>query len=172
VADPLAGRVLVLVEVVLVELGPEDHDGGVGAAGTGHLAERLQLGVEVDRGGIELGVDALGHHGVDRVVEVAVEHLADRGVGHGHLAVDAIGDGDERAEVVEVGVVDGLVQPDPLRGQEGVDLADDVAADPLSFAGTMQWLKLRLEESRESTSSEAAAGQLLAWLTEEPEEQE
>jgi hypothetical protein len=32
-------------------------------------------------------------------------------------------------------------------------------------------LKLRLEETRESTSSEAAAGLLLAWLTEEPEEQ-
>ena len=35
----------------------------------------------------------------------------------------------------------------------------------------MQWLKLQLEDVRE-TSSEAAAGQLLAWLTEEPEEQE
>jgi hypothetical protein len=36
----------------------------------------------------------------------------------------------------------------------------------------MQWVKLRLEELRESTSSEAAAGQLLAWLTDESEEQE
>jgi DNA primase len=39
-------------------------------------------------------------------------------------------------------------------------------------ADAQGWLKLRMEELLESSSNEAAAGQLLAWLTEEPEEQQ
>jgi hypothetical protein len=77
---------------------------------------------------------------------------------------------DSEAEPLDVAIL--LIQAAAQRELVEITAQARVAADPLSFASTMQWLKLRLEESRESTSSEAAAGQLLAWLTEEPEEQE
>jgi DNA primase len=77
---------------------------------------------------------------------------------------------DTDAEPFDVAVL--LIQAAAQRELTEIAAQARVAEDPLTFAGTMQWLKLRLEELRESTSSEAAAGQLLAWLTDEPEEQE
>lgn len=47
-----------------------------------------------------------------------------------------------------------------------------LADDPLVYAGDTAWVKLRLEELRERASREDAREQLLAWLTQEPEEQE
>jgi len=77
---------------------------------------------------------------------------------------------DSDAEPLDVAIL--LIQAAAQRELKEITAQAGIANDPLSFSGTMQWLKLRLEESRESTSSEAAAGQLLAWLTEEPEEQQ
>lgn len=77
---------------------------------------------------------------------------------------------DSDAEPLDVAIL--LIQAAAQRELTEIAAQARIAEDPLSFAGTMQWLKLRLEETRESTSSEAAAGQLLAWLTTEPEEQE
>jgi DNA primase len=47
-----------------------------------------------------------------------------------------------------------------------------LADDPTVFASTIGWVKLRLEELRERESRDAAREQLLAWLTQEPEERE
>ena len=47
-----------------------------------------------------------------------------------------------------------------------------VADDPLVYAADTGWVKLRLEELRERASREDAREQLLAWLTQEPEERE
>ena len=47
-----------------------------------------------------------------------------------------------------------------------------LADDPLVYAGDTAWVKLRLEELRERASREEARDQLLAWLTQEPEERE
>jgi len=77
---------------------------------------------------------------------------------------------DSDADPLDVAIL--LIQAAAQRELAEIAAQARVADDPLSFSGTMQWLKLRLEETRESTSSEAAAGQLLAWLTTEPEEQE
>ncbi len=77
---------------------------------------------------------------------------------------------DSDAEPLDVAVL--LIQAAAQRELAEIAAQARVADDPLSFSSTMQWLKLRLEETRESTSSEASAGQLLAWLTTEPEEQE
>jgi DNA primase len=77
---------------------------------------------------------------------------------------------DSDADPLDVAVL--LIQAAAQRELAELDAQARIAEDPLSFASKIQWLKLRLEESRESTSSEAAAGQLLAWLTTEPEEQE
>lgn len=76
---------------------------------------------------------------------------------------------DSDAEPLDVAIL--LIVAAAQRELREIQAQAEVADDPLAFAGTMQWLKLQLEDVRE-TSSEAAAGQLLAWLTEEPEEQE
>jgi DNA primase len=47
-----------------------------------------------------------------------------------------------------------------------------LADDPTAFAADVGWVKLRMEELRERESRDAAREQLLAWLTQEPEERE
>ena len=47
-----------------------------------------------------------------------------------------------------------------------------LAEDPLVYAADMGWVKLRLEELREPATSEEARAQLVAWLTQQPEEHE
>ncbi|MEE9416033.1 MAG: toprim domain-containing protein, partial [Acidimicrobiales bacterium] len=43
------------------------------------------------------------------------------------------------------------------------------SVDPASFAATITWLKLRIEDLRESTTSQAAIEQILPWLVEHGE---
>jgi DNA primase len=46
-----------------------------------------------------------------------------------------------------------------------------VADDPLAVAGDVAWVKLRILELRDPSTSESALGQLLGWLTGQPEEE-
>jgi len=47
-----------------------------------------------------------------------------------------------------------------------------LADDPTAYAADVGWVKLRMEELRERESRDVAREQLLAWLTQEPEERE
>ena len=61
------------------------------------------------------------------------------------------------------------------RELDGFKARANLDDDPSAFADLVadtNWVKLQLEELREGTSRDEARTQLLAWLTQEPEERE
>jgi len=69
-------------------------------------------------------------------------------------------------------VLDLLIRSAANRELAELGAQAQLAADPLVYAADMGWVKLRLEELREPATSEEARAQLVAWLTQQPEEQE
>ncbi len=78
----------------------------------------------------------------------------------------------EDSDAEPTDVVDLLIAAAAQRELAEFDAQARLADDPLAFAADTAWVKLRLEELREAVTRDAARGQLLAWLTQEPEEQE
>ncbi len=78
----------------------------------------------------------------------------------------------EDSDAEPTDVVDLLIAAAAQRELTEFDAQARLADDPLAFAADTGWVKLRLEELREALTRDAARGQLLAWLTQEPEEQE
>jgi hypothetical protein len=75
----------------------------------------------------------------------------------------------QRLAVEEVDVEAGdvlslLIGEAAQRALRELDADARVSSDPLAAAETVGWLKLRLEESREATTREAALEQLVAFL--------
>lgn len=77
----------------------------------------------------------------------------------------------EQTDVDVDDVLTRLVDQAATRAMAALEAEARVAVDPLSVAGDLAWVKLRILELREGATREAARGQLLGWLTGRAEEE-
>ncbi len=78
----------------------------------------------------------------------------------------------EESEAEPDDVIDLLVRAAANRALADLRGRAQLAEDPLVFSDDMRWLMWRLEELAETDSREEGRNQLVAWLTQQPEERE